>query len=384
MIGIYIHIPFCERKCSYCDFYSITNKSFIDKYVESLTKEVELFYFWQLDESFPLNVETIFFGGGTPSILLPFHLEKIFSALDKFFNLSNIKEITIECNPGTHFIQNLPTYKSLGINRISIGVQSFVPEELIFLDRIHSVSEAINSIENALKEFNNVSIDLIFSIPIQTEHSLEKTLSMVEQFDLKHVSAYSLIYEKGTKLYKDLLKGILEPKDEESDYLFYSLICRTLRSFGFEHYEVSNFAKPNFECLHNLRYWRHQEYVGFGASAHSYFKEKRYWNFRNIGKYLDNIQKGLLPIENQETIGVKEKLLESLMLGLRSEGIDFASFQKNFDVELTKIANSLFNEWVELGKAKIDHRRVKLTDEGYFVCDKLILDLLEAIEKVTI
>ncbi len=384
MIGIYIHIPFCERKCSYCDFYSITNKALVERYIDCLTREIEIFSLWQQGECFPLNVETIFFGGGTPSVLLPFHLEKIITALDKFFNLSNIKEITIECNPGTHFVQNLQSYKSLGINRISIGVQSFEPNELIFLDRIHSASEAINSIENALKEFDNLSIDLIFSIPIQTEHSLEKTLNTIEQFDLKHISAYSLIYEKGTKLYKDLINRIIEPKDEETDYLFYSLICKTLRSYGFEHYEVSNFAKPNFECLHNLRYWRHQDYIGFGASAHSYFKGKRYWNFRSIGKYFDYIQKGLLPIENQETIGYKERLLESLMLGLRSEGIDFASFQNNFGIELQKIANSLFCEWVNFGKANIDKDKVKLTDEGYFVCDKLILDLLETIEKVTV
>jgi len=380
MVGLYIHIPFCEKKCDYCDFYSITNKSSLNRYVDCLIREIELFC--SKIQQNKLSVQTIFFGGGTPSILPISHLELIVEAIERHFDLSSLKEFTIECNPGTDFVRNLQVYKAIGINRISIGVQSFVPEELNYLGRIHSVEEAIRSIDSALNVFDNVSIDLIFSIPVQTEQTLSRTMEMVKAFDLKHISAYSLIYEEGTKLYKQMIEGKVRPHSEEKDYRFYKLICESLQSLGFEHYEVSNFAKAGYKCKHNLRYWKGEEYIGFGPSAHSYFLGQRYWNFRSLSRYFEQVERGLLPIEGKEMLTEKEKLTEQIMLGLRAEGLNFDDFRAKFGIDLFRTAGSIFELWQASGKAKLNSEKVSLTDDGYFVCDKLTIDLLGRIENI--
>jgi len=354
----------------------------MSEFVRCLVKEIELFH--RHNRVSKLSIETIFFGGGTPSVLPVSHLKLIVNSIEKHFDLSSLKEFTIECNPGTDFVRNLFEYKSIGINRISIGVQSFIPDELNFLTRIHSAREAIKSIESALKVFENVSIDLIFSIPNQTERSLEKTLEVVGKFNLKHIAAYSLIYEEGTKLFRQLNKGKILPHTEEMDYRFYKLICEALSSFGFKHYEVSNFAKPGFECQHNLRYWKCEEYVGLGPSAHSYFSNQRYWNFRSLPRYFESIQNDLLPVDGREILTPKEKIIEKIMLGLRAEGIIFDEFQNEFGIDLIHIAGDLFELWQDSKKAIFDSRKVTLTDDGYFVCDKLTLDLLNRVEKVIV
>lgn len=379
MIGIYIHIPFCEKKCVYCDFYSITNKNLINDFVHYLSKEIELFA--NNFQTKQIEVETIYFGGGTPSILNPFQLNAIIELLDKNFKLSNLKEFTIECNPGTDFISNLPFYKEIGINRISIGVQSLIPSELKFLGRIHSVDDALISIEKTLEIFENVSVDIIFSIPNQAKETLSATLHQLLDYEIKHISAYSLIYEEGTPLFLDLQRNKIIPKSEDEDYELYRTICKTLKSAGFEHYEVSNFAKDHFKSLHNLRYWTHKEYLGFGPSSHSFFQNTRFWNSKNIFRYFEMLANEKLPREGFEIVDKQKKLTEKLMLGLRSQGLTNSELKAEFGIDLLNDFSELIEEWKKRGLAVVQNQSICLTDEGYFVCDKLTLDLIDLIEK---
>ncbi|MEJ5286861.1 MAG: Heme chaperone HemW [Candidatus Kapaibacterium sp.] len=378
MPGIYLHIPFCEKKCIYCDFYSITNKSNIDQFINALKNEILLFL--KANPEIDRKIETIYVGGGTPSLLEPKHIAEVVEIIYNNFDLSSLGEFTIECNPGTDFIRKLPEYKSIGINRISIGVQSLNESELKFLGRIHTSNEAIRSIESALDFFENVSVDIIFSIPNQTEKSLLNTLKYLLEFDLKHISAYSLIYEEGTPLFNQLQKGKVFPKNENEDYELYRTIQSFLLNRGFEQYEVSNYAKQGFKSLHNLGYWQHKEYYGFGPSAHSFYQSKRVWNVRNLKQYLAFLQNHHLPIEGSEILDEEKKMLEKIMLGLRSEGICLQKFKEDFDVDIQSELNEVLQEWIALGFAKIENGFLKLTPNGYFVCDKLTVDLTEKVE----
>ncbi len=378
MAGVYIHIPFCEKKCNYCDFYSIENDAQTDEYINSLCMELS-----RRAELYGKNipVETVFFGGGTPSKLTAEQLDKIINCISKNFDLSNLTEFTIECNPGTNFVRNLPHYKKFGINRISIGVQSFVDEELKYLDRIHTAKEAKLSIQQTLDSgFDNVNVDIIFSLPNQTPQSLAFTLEQLLSFDIQHISAYSLIYEKGTKLYNKLQKGEIKPLNEDEDYTFYKTINSYLSSAGFNQYEVSNYAKKSKECQHNLKYWRRCEYFGFGASAHSFYQEKRYWNYRSINKYISLLKKGTLPIEGSEALNFEQRLYEEIMLGLRSSGIELPYIAIYYSVHLLDSqAKEIIDDWVNRGLATCQDNWLRLTNNGYFLCDKLTLDLLDAI-----
>ncbi|MGB9913709.1 MAG: radical SAM family heme chaperone HemW [Candidatus Kapaibacteriota bacterium] len=378
MAGVYIHIPFCEKKCVYCDFYSITNKTLINNFILALLNEIDLFV--EKYQKIERKIETIYLGGGTPSLLQPVDLERIISKLNEHFELTELKEFTIECNPGTNFLRKLLDYKKIGINRISIGVQSLHTDELRFLGRIHSKEEAIHSIEEASSIFNNVSVDIIFSIPCQTRKTLNETLDQLLALDIKHISAYSLIYEEGTPLHKDLRYGKIYPKNEEEDFELYKLIRNKLENNGFLHYEVSNFAKPGYKSIHNLGYWQYKEYFGFGPSAHSFFNGKRQWNVRDLRLYIQMLQKRNLPIQDYELITFEKKLFEKVMLGLRSEGINLQTFKDEFGIDLSKAFVEILQIWIQSGKAIIENGTLRLTGDGYFICDKLTLDLIESIE----
>lgn len=377
MIGIYIHIPFCEKKCRYCDFYSLSNSSLAEKFVESLCKEIQLV----TQNLHSLPVETIFFGGGTPSLLKTKQLEKIANSILRFFDTSELKEFSIECNPGTDFTNKLPEYKSLGATRLSIGVQSFVDSELIFLDRIHNSNEAFLSIQKALDfGFENINADIIFSIPGQTIENLELTLEKLLKLQLPHISAYSLIYEEGTPLYNELKKGKIQKVSEELDFQFFDLIHKTLSEAGYEHYEVSNFAKYKMFCQHNLRYWNRLEYLGLGPSAHSFINEQRFWNIRNLNKYIEALNQDLLPVEYRETLTFEQQVMEKILLGLRSIGLDFNSFRNVFKIDLTVLANDIFDQWVEKELAIKDTNHIRLTHKGFFLSDSLTIDLLNRLK----
>lgn len=374
MIGVYVHIPFCERKCSYCDFYSIANDSRIDDFIFALCNEIRLVGEYL---GYKPKVDTIFFGGGTPSKLSVHHLERILNQISLYFDLSLLQELTLECNPGTELTKKLSEYKRLGVNRISIGVQSFNDAELAFLERIHNSEEAFSSIKKTLDfGFDNVNVDIMFSIPNQTAQSLQTTICKLLELEPPHISAYSLMYEEGTPLFIQLKKGKVRPVDEDTDFKFFELIHYSLVKAGYEHYEVSNFSKNGKYCKHNLRYWNRLEYIGFGPSAHSFSNEQRYWNVRNLNQYIDFLKRDVLPIDSREEISRNQKITERIMLGLRSVGIDLQSFQDEFGIDLNKVASEIFRIWEEKSLARKNKNKIKLNHYGYFLCDSLTLELL--------
>ncbi|MCX7878452.1 MAG: radical SAM family heme chaperone HemW [Ignavibacteria bacterium] len=368
MSGIYLHIPFCETKCIYCDFYSVTGDTLREKFITSLLNEIKL----SSDELKNKKFDTIFFGGGTPSLLTVSELSQIFNQLFKSLNISSDSEVTIECNPGTVSKQKLYDIKKLPVNRLSFGIQSFSDKELRFLTRIHNSQEAERSVIEAQEAgFSNINIDLISSLPGQTlntwKYNLEKALSL----NIQHISAYTLTYEKGTPLYKMKTTGRIRPESEETESMHYRFTSDFLTDSGFEHYEISNFALPGFRCRHNLKYWNSEEYVGFGPSASSYLNKTRFANVKSITKYIDKISKGEKAVDFMEFIDEKTSLNEYIFLRLRSSGLDFKRFRSKFGFDFRNKFNKPIEELTQKGYAKISENEFKLTISGYSLCDEI-------------
>ena len=251
MSGIYIHIPFCHKRCIYCDFFLVTNPALTDKFLTALHKEIELSSSHYKDEKF----DTIYFGGGTPTILSPSNIKEIIKFTKDNFNISDNPEITIEANPEDLKKENIPLYREAGINRISIGVQSFRDDELKFLTRKHTAEEAVKVIENIKENFDNFSIDIIYSIPGSTIEDLRYSLQKASELGTPHISAYALTFEKKTALYKQAESGKVKQNSEENESEMYRFVSDTLTEYGYDHYEISSFAKPGYESIHNSKYW---------------------------------------------------------------------------------------------------------------------------------
>ncbi|MBI5326643.1 MAG: radical SAM family heme chaperone HemW [Ignavibacteriae bacterium] len=381
MPSIYIHFPFCIKKCSYCDFFSITDMKNTDKFNKSLIKEIGIF-----TEKFASKppVDTLFFGGGTPSLMKPEELELIFNELKKHFNFSNTLEFTVECNPGTIEKSKLEGYKLLGVNRLSIGIQSLIPKELEFLDRIHSPEEALEAIGTGREAgFDNISTDIIFSLPGQKVDDIRYTLENLLKHKPNHISAYNLTYEKGTPLYNRMQSGKVNKNDDEVDAEIFEIVSDTLTESGYEQYEVSNFALSGKKCRHNLNYWNGGEYYAFGPSAHGYFSGTRYWNRRNLKKYFDCIENGLLPAEGSEILTGRQKLEERIMLGLRCEGLNITELNKEFNIDLILKNRELINQLINDGLMTNGNGMLKLTRKGYLLSDEIIIKMCEGISEIS-
>ena len=282
--ALYIHIPFCDHKCIYCDFYSIITKDNIPSFLASVKKEIDYYSLLYSKERF---FTSIYFGGGTPSLMDTRYISEIIDYLYKSFSVSENAEITLETNPGTVNQNKLKDFCTTGINRISIGIQSFHEDELKFLTRIHDKATAIDTVYNAEKAgFKNISADLIFNLPGQTKAKWLNNLETIVELPVKHISAYSLILERGTILNKMVLDGKVKIQDEDYDAELYELTIDFLESNGFSQYEVSNFSKEGYECIHNKAYWEYRDYLSFGPSAHSFVDGKRWWNFSSLKKYI--------------------------------------------------------------------------------------------------
>jgi len=382
MASIYIHIPFCEHKCIYCDFYSIapaglgdTHTLVIDGFLSALETEILL---RAEDNRFHEPVETIFFGGGTPSLLHPSEIEKILNLLASHFSIQTNAEITLETNPGTVDKQKLKAFQSAGINRISMGIQSFHDEDLKFLTRIHTASEAKQCVRDAYSAgFKNISFDLIFSLPNQSLQKWKSNLEQAIELQPTHISCYSLIVEPETPLFNMIQTKQITQLDADSDAELYEFTIDFLTSHGFDQYEVSNFAisaaagKPNFKCLHNINYWNHSNYLGFGPSAHSFWKNERWWNVSNISAYIEQLNKRILPLSGGEHLSESKLMEEAVFLGLRSEGIDLDKYRKRFTHDLLIDNSSLIAELIQQGRARIENGRFQLTANGYLVCDEI-------------
>lgn len=369
-ISLYIHVPFCDHKCIYCDFYSIITKDNIDNYVAALKKEIES-YSEQLNNK---NIISIFFGGGTPSLLTPNHINEILLFIKSNFNLDTEAEITLETNPGTVDNKKLSEFRDIGINRISIGVQSFNDDDLKFLTRIHDKQTAVDTIKNADKAgFENINIDLIFSIPKQNKEIWKDNLKLAADLPVKHISAYSLILERGTILNKMILDGKIKLKDEDFDASQYEHTIDFLTSHGFRQYEVSNFCKPGFECVHNLSYWEHKNYIGFGPSAHSFVDNRRWWNFSSLKMYMSSVELKDSAVRGSEELTKKELEQEFIMLALRSRGLYLDILKEMYGNEWISVNNNYLHKLVEGDYIIWSDNFIKFTKAGYLLCDEILL-----------
>jgi oxygen-independent coproporphyrinogen-3 oxidase len=376
MASIYIHIPFCEHKCIYCDFYSIAPTesgeaytSKVDGFLTALETEIQL---RAQDARFHESIETIFFGGGTPSLLRPSEIEKILNLLASQFSIQPNAEITVETNPGTVDKQKLKEFHSTGINRISMGIQSFFDDDLRFLTRIHTAAEAKQCVLDAFAAgFTNVSFDLIFSLPGQSLTRWKSNLEQAIQLQPTHISCYSLIIEPETPLFNMVQSKQVTPLDADGDADLYEVTIEFLTSHGYEQYEVSNFARPNFKCRHNINYWNHSNYLSFGPSAHSYWTNDRWWNISNIASYIEQLNMVTLPLAGGEHLSEAKLMEEAIFLGLRSEGIDFEQFHRRFGRDLSQENSSLISDLIQQERARVDNGRLRLTAKGYLVCDEI-------------
>lgn len=372
--ALYIHIPFCDHKCIYCDFYSIITSDNIENFLTSLKKEIA--YFGK-KYSNGREFSSIFFGGGTPSLMNADYIKSILGELNINFNINGNAEITIETNPGTVDLNKLKEFRQSGINRISIGIQSFNEDELKFLTRIHDKETAIQTVYNAVDAgFENISIDLIFNLPGQTIEKWNSNLNTSVSLPITHLSAYSLILEQGTILNKMVLDGKVKIQDEDYDAELYETTIDFLNKSGFKQYEVSNFAKPGYECIHNKTYWEHGEYLGFGTSAHSFMNGKRWWNFSSLRRYISEIEKNTHAVMNEEVLTKKQNHDEYIMLALRSRGINLNNYINNFGSDWINKNYSYFETLKNENFLKMDNNTIYLTPKGYSVCDEILKNIL--------
>ncbi len=369
-LGIYLHIPFCIQKCAYCDFCSFPNTSaeLREKYVEVLCRDIE-------DRAALCRehiADTVYFGGGTPTLLTAAQFEKIFSALRKNFTVSPDAEITVECNPKTASFEHFRALRALGVNRLSIGMQSAHDRELSALGRVHNSADFFECFRDARRAgFDNISVDLMFGIPYQTEESFKKTLELVTELEPEHISAYGLILEEGTPFFANREKLVLP--SEESEYTMYTEAVGFLAHRGYDRYEISNFSKPDRESRHNLKYWQRDEYVGLGVSAHSFLCEKRSFAPAEIDAYLrGQFEKGC------EEISENDAISEYVMLAMRTvRGVDtnvfFARYGKDFD---TLFADKL-KPYRDGGFVVRKDGSCAFTDSGFYVSNQVLADILD-------
>jgi oxygen-independent coproporphyrinogen III oxidase len=371
--AIYIHIPFCDHKCIYCDFYSLVSYNNIDDYLIYLKKEITYFSVLYSENR---KIDTIFFGGGTPSFMSSKYIGDIIQTISQSFNLSPDAEITLETNPGTVSKDGLIEFRKVGINRISIGIQSFDEDELKFLTRIHDKKTAINTVMNATDSgFENISIDLIFSLPNQTKKTWEENLNIAVNLPIKHISAYSLILERGTILNKMILDGKVKMANENHDAELYKYSMDFFEQNGFQQYEISNFAKDNYECQHNLYYWQYKDYLSFGTAAHSFVNGKRWWNFSSLKKYINYVELHGHAIRGSEQLKKTQMIDEFVMLGLRSNGVNLDKvklYSPDWYFEKKQIINSFIKERF----LEETNNLLRCTRKGYMICDEIINKLL--------
>lgn len=383
--GVYLHIPFCEKKCVYCDFYSLENMEHKDVFVSILIEEIIA---GAKNHSLHLRPATsVFFGGGTPSLLSPEQIALIMKTLHEHLPIHPEAEITMECNPGTISKETLLGYKQAGINRLSFGIQSFHQEELNFLHRIHTPEEGKDAVRIAREAgFDNVNIDIIFALPNQTIESWTSTLEQAIALNTEHISAYSLIFEEKTPLFAMLQKGLVKPQDEERDAELYALTIDALSKAGYIQYEVSNFAKPGFACTHNQTYWQAKEYVAFGPSAHGFINRQRYWNFRNLKRYFEAVRLQGTGVTSSETLTDHNMLYESAFLAIRSEGLSKRRFLSDFGIDIHAVLKDhldaeIFGEFLQVIDLKEDIV-ILLNASGFAICDEISVRIIGILEEV--
>ena len=375
MSGLYLHIPFCASRCIYCDFYSTVSLSLRDSYVDALYREMILRQkeFHQDGK----NIKTIYLGGGTPSQLTGKELNLLFYYINKVWpsiNYTSDMEITMECNPDDITPTFIADLQHLPINRISMGVQTFSDKQLKFLHRRHNAQEVTNAIRNLKNvDFKNISIDLMFGFPNETLEDFQEDLDQAILLDVTHISAYSLMYEEGTPLYHLLQMGKIQEIDEEISLKMYEILIDKLTSNGYEHYEISNFAFPGYQSIHNSNYWHNIPYVGLGAAAHSYDLKTRRCNIANLQKYIQAINTGQISQEI-EMIDEQTHYNDLITTALRtSEGINVSELSPEYQTFL--LDNS--SKFQEKGLLRFLNGHLSLTRKGLFISDNIMSDLIK-------
>jgi len=365
--SLYVHVPFCIKKCKYCNFYSLPHEESLELfYLDAFIKEIEL------TKNIDHHIKTIYIGGGTPSCLSIKTLERILSALMKNYKIQENAEFSVEVNPSTVSIEKLNLLKEFGVNRISIGIQSFFDNELKILGRIHNYKDALKTIESVINEgFENISIDLIYGIPYQTITNFINSIKIATSFAIKHISLYELSIERGTQLEKDIKKGKINLLNENDIEKMYLTASEYLENKGFQKYEISNFAYKGFECKHNLAYWTRSPYLGLGPSAHSFIGNKRFHNPSNIFSYAKIKDKNRTLWIEDYFVTPFDELKERIFLGMRiKEGITVKS----------PCLIEFFMEFYNEGLIELKDNRVKLTDKGMLVSNEIFVQVISHIE----
>ena len=368
-VGLYLHVPFCVSKCNYCDFCSfpIGRCDWVDNYIDALLTDIQSYK----DEH--ICLDSIFIGGGTPSLLSTENFERIVHAVNECFEILPDCEFTVEANPGTLDADKLKTFHRLGVNRLSLGLQSIHENELKKLGRIHSYEDFLNSYTLARKiGFENINVDLMYAIPEQTIDSFKNTLENVITLCPQHISLYGLIIEEETPFFKNF--DNLNLPGEDSECNMYSLACDMMRKAGYRHYEISNYAFRGKESRHNLKYWRCDDYIGVGLSAHSCFRGVRYANPDNVGEYLAD-PKGRIGCE--DPISQNDRAYEFVMLGLRlGDGFSLDEFKVKFGYDFLSDREKTVKSLVSAGYAFINDNRLALTERGMYVSNAILTDLI--------
>lgn len=366
MSGIYIHIPFCRKACHYCNFHFSTNLSYIDALVNAIGKDIEIRHNFLKDK----NLDSIYFGGGTPSILNEKQIDSILNAIQKNFNLNIGAELTFECNPDDITEDYLLMLKRIGINRLSIGVQSFFEEDLVFMNRSHNALQSVEAIEKAQNlGFNNITIDLIYGSNTTSDEMWEKNVETAVGFNLPHISSYCLTIEEKTAFHDWTKKGKMEKVDEAKANIQFEFLIKYLTAHGYDHYEISNFGKPGFHAVHNTNYWKGHHYLGVGPSAHSYNGIGRSWTKANNIQYIKDVEGGNTLVE-EEILSKENRYNEYIMTGLRTMwGIDMDRINDEFGEQyLKQLKDELNDNWLR-DKIKVYGTTITLTAHGKSFAD---------------
>jgi oxygen-independent coproporphyrinogen III oxidase len=373
--GIYIHIPFCKQACHYCNFHFSTSLQQKQAFIEALIKEISLSPSLERGEETGI-INTLYFGGGTPSILTIDELKIIFEALQKRFVFSDDIEITLEANPDDISDEKLLQWKQIGINRFSIGIQSFLEEELQWMNRAHTAAESLNCIDKIKAAgFSNFSVDLIYGSPLLSDDDWRKNVATVIEKNIPHISCYALTVEPKTALDKMIALHKKAPVDAEKQAQQFLLLMQWMQEAGYEHYEISNFAKPGFRSRHNSSYWSGEKYYGFGPSAHSFDGKSRRWNVANNALYIQSLQKDSIPFE-EEILTATQQLNEYIMTSLRTaEGINSGMIKAKFGEDKSSKIKVASSKYESSGKLKFNNEHIILTNEGKLFADGIAADL---------
>ena len=373
MAGIYIHIPFCKKLCFYCDFYHVISSDDNSAFVDALVKEASL----RQDYLGTETVSTIYIGGGTPSLFSIKELGAILNQINKLFRVEENCEITIELNPDDVNPAYLAGLKKLNINRISLGIQSWRDSDLKMLNRRHDSVQAATAIKETFKAgFENVTIDLIYGIPGMSREEWASNLDFSFSFDIKHLSAYHLTFEKGTVFGRMLEKGLIAEIDEEESTSLFNILIEKTESAGFIHYEISNFGKPGYFSIHNSNYWKQVNYLGLGPSAHSFNGYSRQWNIRDVKGYIESVNDGKSFFESEE-LDTKARFNEYIMTSLRTMwGIDLEYIERTFEKEGYDYVVNLAGKFRDYGLMKQDKKTLVLTNQGKMISDNIISEFM--------